>query len=233
MALFYLALGVGLLLAGLAALRWLSRVPPRHVAAALRWLALGAAGLVAAWLLLTGRAAQVVFVLLPFLPALRQWWNRRAAVAPPDPDARSGVETAWLRMTLDHASGAMDGLVLQGRFAGRRLGELSQAQLLELLAALRVADADSAALLESYLDALGLDWRAARPGEAPGAGDGGPAAAGMSRAEAAMILGVPEDADREAILRAWREAMKRNHPDQGGSAYLAARINVARDVLLG
>jgi hypothetical protein len=148
--------------------------------------------------------------------------------APPDPSARSDVETAWLRMTLEHATGAMDGLVLQGAFRGRRLAELSQAELLDLLATLRVADADSAALLESYLDALGLDWRSARP-------DGGAAPAGgtMSRAEAAMILGVPEDADREAVSRAWREAMKRNHPDQGGSAYLAARINEARDVLLG
>lgn len=231
MGLFYLVLGVGLLLAGLAALRWLSRVPPRHVAAALRWLAIGAGGLVAAWLLATGRAAQVVFVLLPFLPAIRQWWNRRMVAAPPDPAARSDVETAWLRMTLEHATGAMDGLVLQGEFRGRRLGELSQAELLDLLATLRVADADSAALLESYLDALGLDWRSARPD----AGQGGGAQAGgtMTRAEAAMILGVPEDADHEAVSRAWREAMKRNHPDQGGSAYLAARINEARDVLLG
>lgn len=231
MGLFYLVLGVGLLLAGLAALRWLSRVPPRQVAAALRWLAIGAGGLVAAWLLATGRAAQVVFVLLPFLPAIRQWWNRRMVAAPPDPAARSDVETAWLRMTLEHATGAMDGLVLQGEFRGRRLGELSQAELLDLLATLRVADADSAALLESYLDALGLDWRSARPDA--GQGGGAPAGGTMTRAEAAMILGVPEDADREAVSRAWREAMKRNHPDQGGSAYLAARINEARDVLLG
>ena len=77
MGLFYLVLGVGLLLAGLAALRWLSRVPPRHVAAGLRWLAIGAGGLVAAWLLLTGRAAQVVFVLLPFLPAIEPAEIRR------------------------------------------------------------------------------------------------------------------------------------------------------------
>lgn len=232
MGLFYLVLGVGLLLAGLAALRWLSGVPPRHVAAGLRWLALGAGGLVAAWLVATGRAAQVVFVLLPFLPAIRQWWARRKLAAAPDPDARSGVETAWLRMTLEHASGTMDGLVLQGAFRGRRLGELAPAELLELLATLRLADADSAALLESYLDALGLDWRSARPGEgtgAPGARPGG----AMSRAEAAMILGLAEGAGREEILRAWREAMKRNHPDQGGSPYLAARINEARDVLLG
>ena len=235
MGLFYLVLGVGLLLAGLVALRWLSRVPPRHVAAGLRWLAIGAGGLVAAWLLLTGRAAQVVFVLLPFLPAIRQWWNRRMVAAPPDPAARSDVETAWLRMTLEHATGAMDGLVLQGAFRGRRLAELSQAELLDLLATLRVADADSAALLESYLDALGLDWRSARPDGGTGGAPGGapPAGGTMSRAEAAMILGVPEDADREAVSRAWREAMKRNHPDQGGSAYLAARINEARDVLLG
>jgi hypothetical protein len=55
---------------------------------------------------------------------------------------------------------------------------------------------------------------------------------GMSRADAAELLGVAPDADRETILTAYRNLMTRNHPDAGGSAGLAARINAARDLLL-
>jgi hypothetical protein len=179
---------------------------------------------------------------LIFWPALRRWWVRRQATRPSAAGQSSDVETAWLRMTLDHASGVMEGVVVAGPFKGRRLAELSPAQLLDLLAELRLRDADSAALLETYLDALHPDWRAAQTRSASGGGaggegdarDGGARSDGrMDRAEAARILGVAPDADREEVLRAWRDLMKRNHPDQGGSAYLAARINEAKETLLG
>lgn len=245
MGLLYLVLGLAVLLALLAAMRWYGNAPASQVATGLRWVAIGGGGLAAAWLIATGRAAGVILQVLPFLllllPFLRRWWVRRQAANPTAPGQSSDVETAWLRMTLDHGSGAMDGLVLAGPYKGRRLMELTPAQLLDLLAELRLRDADSVALLETYLDALHPDWRAAQGGG--GTADGGAAGGGqgetgradgrMDRAEAARILGVPPDAGREEILRAWRELMKRNHPDQGGSAYLAARINEAKDTLLG
>ncbi len=58
-------------------------------------------------------------------------------------------------------------------------------------------------------------------------------AAGMTRAEAYEVLGLPPDADRAAIQAAYVRLMRAAHPDQGGSDWLAARINQARDVLLG
>jgi hypothetical protein len=238
MGFFYLLIGLGILLLLLAAGRWFANASARHVAAGLRWAAIGGGGLAALWLLATGRAVQTLYLLLPLLPVLRRWWQRHGAAVPPAAGQGSDVETAWLRMHLDHETGAMDGLVLAGGFKGRKLGELAPAQLLDLLAELRIADGDSAALLETYLDALHPAWRqageagSASPGAEPGAG-GGARARAMDRDEAARILGVAPDASREEIIRAWRELMKRNHPDQGGSAYLAARINEAKDTLLG
>lgn len=59
-----------------------------------------------------------------------------------------------------------------------------------------------------------------------------PSARAMPREEAAQILGVAADADERAIRNAYRDLMQRNHPDHGGSEYLASQINQAKDVLL-
>lgn len=54
----------------------------------------------------------------------------------------------------------------------------------------------------------------------------------MSREEAAKILGVSPQADEKTVRQAYRDLMQRNHPDTGGSEYLASQINQAKDVLL-
>lgn len=55
----------------------------------------------------------------------------------------------------------------------------------------------------------------------------------MTREEAALILGVDENAPASLVRDAHRKLIAKNHPDAGGSDYLAAKINQARDVLLG
>ena len=54
----------------------------------------------------------------------------------------------------------------------------------------------------------------------------------MTKTEAYQILGVTPDASREEILESWRRLIKRVHPDSGGSALLAAKINTAKSILL-
>jgi DnaJ-domain-containing protein 1 len=121
----------------------------------------------------------------------------------------------------------MDGEVLQGRFAGRRLSALSRDDLLALHAETQ-ADADSAALLEAFLDRAYPDWRA---GGASASSAASPAAA-MGADEARRILGVGDGASPEDIKAAYRRLMAQMHPDKGGSDYLAAKVNQAKDVLL-
>ena len=59
------------------------------------------------------------------------------------------------------------------------------------------------------------------------------ASTGLTKEEAYEVLGLQAGASEEAILQAHRELIKKIHPDQGGSTYLAARVNQARDRLLG
>ncbi|MCA3279386.1 MAG: molecular chaperone DnaJ [Roseomonas sp.] len=180
--------------------------------------------------LFTARGQQALFSLAFFLPLILQWaqrWrtNKRFGGPAPQTGAANSVETAFLIMTLDHDSGRMSGSVKAGRFAGRDLASLDLTELLALLEECRAADPDSVALLEAWLDRAHPDWRAEPEAEARS----GP----MTRAEALEILGLGDGTDEDAIRAAHRRLMKTAHPDQGGSAWLAARINAARDLLLG
>ena len=180
--------------------------------------------------LFTARGQQALIALTFFLPLLLQWvqrWrtNKRFGGSAPQTGAANSVETAFLSMTLHHDSGRMTGSVKAGQFAGRDLATLTLSDLLELLQECQAADVDSVALLEAWLDRAHPDWRAEPAAE--------PRSGAMTRAEALEILGLAEGADEDAIRAAHRRLMRSAHPDQGGSAWLAARINAARDFLLG
>ncbi len=230
----YFLLGLALLAGGLLSLRWFVNAEPAQVAKALRWSLLGAAVAVGLVLIFVGRHVLLFFLLpalLPFLLRSRTLWRRAKAAAGPAPGRTSEVTTRFLRMVLDHDSGEMSGEVQEGAFAGRELAQLDQAELIALWRECRAADAQSAAVLEAYLDrTLGADWR-----EAAGAGGGESAggAEGMSRQDAYEILGLEPGASDSDIREAHRRLMQKVHPDHGGSNYLAAKINRAKELLLG
>lgn len=160
--------------------------------------------------------------------------KRPGGTAQPSAGNQSRVTSLVLEMTLDHDSGDMAGTVTSGPLSGRTLAELSEAEFIQLLQYCRQVDEDSARLLESYLDRrFGDSWReddAAEPGERHSQNEQRDGA--LSEVEALEILGLKAGASREDIVEAHRRMMQKMHPDRGGSDYLAALINQAKDVLL-
>ncbi len=236
MGLFYLLIGCGAAFLLWLLLRSLVDAPPKKIIAGAKIAGAGVGVLGALFLLFTGRLWSVLAIGSAFAPALmrffKSWQIGQGGTAQTQTDD-SSVETRLLRMTLDHATGAMDGLVREGPLRGRKLSELGLDALFDLLAQARLDDPDSAPLLEAFLDRAAPDWRAqggAAAGEAPPAA---PSRGGMTRAEAARLLGVAEDADAATIKAAHRRLMMKVHPDHGGTAELAARLNDAKRVLLG
>ena len=141
----------------------------------------------------------------------------------------SQVRSQFLNMTLDHDSGALTGQIVAGPNAGHSLDEFDLQQLAAMMTGF---DAESVALLESYLDRRFPAWRQNAQGDAAGGQRRTATSGKMTDEEAYQILGLQPGAGRDEIGRAHRTLMKKLHPDQGGSTYLAARINEAKDVLL-
>jgi len=236
-----------LLLIGVAAalilfIRWLFNQPPKVY---WQWIVI----LIAVGLLVmvaTGRAhwlTAVFAALLPFVraaltllgnvPLLKRVLAGMGAPKPgaePSSGQTSSVQGRYLRMTLEHDSGDMDGEVLAGQFRGRALKQLKLDELLQLLRECQ-DDEESVALLQAYLDRVYADtWRQQAGAQGQQEATSGPDE--LSRDEALQILGLSADAGEEEIIEAHRRLMQKLHPDRGGSAYLAARINQAKATLL-
>ena len=158
-------------------------------------------------------------------------WGGFPGSAQKSPGQASRVVTEHLDVELDHDTGEISGRVLEGAFAGRQLEQLAPIEMARLWQDCRFADPQSAQILEAYLDRAHPTWREdlARTGGEPGPGPEGR----MTREQALEILGLELGASEEDIRRAHRELMMKMHPDRGGSTYLAAKINEAKDVLLG
>jgi hypothetical protein len=141
----------------------------------------------------------------------------------------SRVRSAYLEMELDHDTGAMRGVILAGPREGTRLEGLDVETLIGLMSEI---DDESRSLLAAYLDRRDAGWREHAQADPAARQGGSPARGPMSQEEAYQILGLQPGAKAEEIVHAHRTLMKRIHPDQGGTNYLAARVNEAKDTLL-
>ena len=227
-----LVLGVAVLILLLWAANAFSRADPKQAARLLR--AMGGAGalIFAGFLMLRGEIGVAIPVGL-FGLGLLGWVSWPASFAGRTQKSTgqvSRVRTAFLEMELDHDSGAMRGRIVAGRHEGATLDALDPPTLFGLLGEI---DGDSRDLLAAYLDRREPSWREHAQGDAAAGNRTRAAPSGkMTEEEAYQILGVQPGATAADVSRAHRSLMKKLHPDQGGSTYLAARVNEAKDVLL-
>jgi DnaJ domain len=239
---FYLLIGI-LVLIGLVLLaRRFVSTNPAHLAQGVRAFAAAFSALASTGLLFAGRFGLALITIGATIMAIRAL--RRAPAGGLGGFGGGGgsgsrphsseVTTDTLQMQLDHATGDLDGEVLRGRFAGRSLGSLGVAELRDLIADCQRDDPRSVALIETYLDRRQPDWRDHAAGGTQGADQGAASAAAgtMDEATAWSVLGLAPGASEAEIKAAHRRLMTKLHPDHGGSGYLAAQLNQAKDRLL-
>lgn len=220
------------LLTVVAVLSYLQKRRPAIMRQGLRWLVGGLGILVAGFLLVARRFDLALFVGAAAFAVLRTGRLGPISFDLPSGDKSniSKVQSFRFDMELDHESGVVAGRVRNGQFAGMDLMDVGEADTRILLAEVK-GDPDSLSLLESWLDANRSGWREyfaqqdARQNHFE-ADDAEPLA------QAYEVLGLKVGATAEDVRNAHRSLMKALHPDHGGSVYLAAKINGARDLLL-
>lgn len=184
----------------------------------MHWIGAALTGLLVA-------ARQMLPLLIRFLPMLGSLRGGGASAA----GKQSEVASRILKMTLDHDSGDLSGVILEGPYKDWLLHELDRQQLDELMAYCQHEDTDSVQLLSSYVEQR-------FPGDADHseqrAHSANTHASGLNRAEALALLGLEDDASDDDIVAAHRTLIQKLHPDRGGNDYLAAKINEAKDFLL-
>jgi hypothetical protein len=235
----YLILGVILLGGLLLAARVVVNADPAKLSRILGWFAAGlgvaGAGAVLIGLIASDRLGPALAVaggLAPLVLRGRKLWRRYHDGASTAGGKTSEVETELLRMKLDHDTGAMSGQVRRGPYAGRRIEDLDQDELIALWRQCAAEDESGARLLETYLDRLRPDWRqAASDRGGSGSGSGAPDDV-MTREQAYAILDLEPGASNDEVKEAHRRLMMKLHPDHGGSTFLAAQINQAKEFLL-
>jgi len=176
----------------------------------MHWLGAGIAALVP----LTKTIFTLGLRALPFLRVLSRFKS-----------SPSQFRTKSLLVTVNFATKRMSGEVLAGEYAGKTLAELTKDEMNALAADLRANDRESFVLLNAYRIRGGDNTQESSDDYRPaGASD-------LSNDESYKILGLEINASKEDVLKAHKRLIQRLHPDRGGSDYLAAKINAAKDKL--
>ena len=139
----------------------------------------------------------------------------------------SRFATPFLNMEINFSRGTMDGEVMQGEFRGQHLSAMDESQLNKLAQWLKEQHTESFLLLQAYLVRAGHGSSQQQQQQQQQQ-----SWAGLSDNEALQILGLQPGAEKQEIVHAHRRLIQKLHPDRGGSDYLAAKINAAKEQLL-
>jgi hypothetical protein len=218
---------------------WLARALVRSDTAAVAKAVKVVAGVAALGIAaILGAKGQIGTALL--LGSFGAWALGWSGISLPGPWRRQGkaagrfsrIRSAMIEMEIDHATGRIEGAVLAGAFVGRQLSELDQTSLRRLHEECSAHDPEGASLLEAYFDRRFTGWREYAQGDRDTRTRTHARSSVMSKDEAYQVLGLQPGASVDEVQKAYRTLMKKLHPDQGGTAYLATRVNQARETLL-
>lgn len=169
-------------------------------------------------------------LLIKFAPGLAKHFGGALGSGGHAGQSQSRVRTKTLVMTLDHASGKMDGDIIAGEFSGKRLSELSTDELKRFYTECTTSDPDAIRVLQAYVARERADWEDAPSDQSTS--DQAKLGDGITVREAYDILGLEPGATKDDVTQAHRSLMMQFHPDKGGSNYLASKVNDAKKVLL-
>lgn len=209
--------------------QYIQRLPPtRRRKATMQVCLYGLIGLLIL-LTITGRLHWIGAAIALVLPLVK-WLSSNAlrffpVLATLFPKLKMGPSiftSRTLKLSIEVKTSSIDGDILEGPLQGKRLSELNSAQIDELLAYCQQHDSAALRLANFYFR------NQASHNRRESAVDTGT----MDRKEALSILGLSETATERDIVAAHRRLMQKVHPDRGGSDYLAARVNLAKDILL-
>lgn len=187
-------------------------------------------GLLLVVLIFSGRLnwlVAMIAAIIPLLPkvfswALRLWpgismiYKKTQAMKSHDP---SRVETNSLIVLTSQSNNTIQISVKSGLHAGKDFSQLELKEILLLLSDYRQQDNESAEWTIKYLTMKYPGWYKKQ-------------SESMDLKEAREILSVNENSSHAEIIKAHKKLMQKNHPDRGGSDYIARKINLARDVLI-
>ena len=174
-------------------------------------------------------------LLIRFSPLIKQYLDRYRSAGVSSGNT-SAVSSQVLSMVLDHDTGEFDGEVLQGALKGKKLSRLTEPELITLTAYCGTQDQESVDLILAYLERrFGQEWVSSHVDGNTQEGSDSTAVRShdMTNEEACAILGLSKGASKDEIIKAHRKLMQKVHPDRGGNDYLATKINLAKDHLVG
>ena len=238
---YLILLGCILVVVVILLTRWYVSADPKAIIKFFKWVLIIFFSLLGLFFLFTGRLSWVFLSLPLILPiimrlrALRQTFKAfsrmRRGGASRGTTRSSTVQTDMLNVTLDQETGDIRGTILKGPLKGKRIEELTQEMLIEFLEVCRNEDPDSAQIIEVYLDRIDPKWRKNR--HSGGYSTTNRTSGIMDEQEALMVLGLEAGATEKEIKESYHNLIRNLHPDRGGSDYLAAKINQAKECLLG